>query len=105
LREPSGRLLPHTLEETEQHQQNWNEWPEKGSKKGNLAGGSSLTVNGTIIKGQKPKVSNGIHHAGTEIIGGFLLIKADNLEEATEIVRGCPIYEFDGYAEVREMER
>jgi len=44
------------------------------------------------------------HTVGTEIVGGFLLLKADSLDAATDIARTCPIYEFDGYAEVREMQ-
>ncbi|MNL80742.1 hypothetical protein D3C87_2076680 [compost metagenome] len=51
------------------------------------------------------KISEGIHHVGTEIVGGFLLLKAEDLDEATAIAASCPIYEFDGYSEVREMQQ
>lgn len=39
-----------------------------------------------------------------EIIGGFLLLNAVDLDEATEIMTTCPIFEFDGIAEIRELQ-
>lgn len=64
---------------------------------------SRLTLEGKLIKGNETVVSNDIHKAGAEIVGGFLIIKAENLDEAVAIARTCPIYEFDGYAEVRAI--
>ncbi|MBS1663873.1 MAG: hypothetical protein JST68_22700 [Bacteroidetes bacterium] len=103
FREPDGREIPHEEEDLLRHRQNWKEWFDVWGAKGNLAGGSALTLNGKVIKGEG-LVSEGIHRVGTEIIGGFLLLKAENLEEAVGIAESCPIYEFDGYAEVREMQ-
>jgi hypothetical protein len=37
------------------------------------------------------------------MIGGYFLIKAENLEEAVEISKGCPGFEFGGTVEVREV--
>lgn len=104
FREPDGRKIPHTPEEKQLHQQKWKSWFEKWGKEGRLTGGSGLTLNGSIIKGQNPEVINDIHKVDTEIIGGFLLLKAKDLDEAVSITRSCPIFEFDGYAEVREMQ-
>lgn len=100
FREPDGRTQPHSEADIARHQQNWKTW--MGRWTANLAGGSGLTLNGRLIKGGH--TDDGIHRVGTEIVGGFLLLKADNLEEATSIAETCPIYEFDGYAEVREMQ-
>jgi len=36
-----------------------------------------------------------------EAIGGYTLIKAESLEEATEIAKGCPIFQSGGSVEVR----
>ena len=67
-----------------------------------LAGGKALTLQGNVIKGKNPQVTEGPHTVGTEIVGGYLIINADSLEEATILMKSCPIFEFDGYAEVRE---
>lgn len=45
------------------------------------------------------------HDLGTtkDFIGGFLLLKAEDLKEAVSIIQTSPIYESNGYAEIREM--
>lgn len=105
FREPDGRKEEHTAEEIKQHQLNWAEWFKRMSADGKLKGGSGLSLNGALIQGRDREVTNGIHQAGTEIVGGFLLLEAADLQEAVSIAQGCPIYEFDGYAEVREMQQ
>jgi hypothetical protein len=40
---------------------------------------------------------------GKEVVGGYLLIRSNDLDEAVEISKGCPGYEFDGSVEVREI--
>jgi len=104
FRELDGRIEQHTPEAIEQHQQNWKTWLEKWGGAGHLNGGSGLTLNGKIMKGSPIAVTNDIHKVGTEIVGGFLLLKATDLGEAENIMQTCPIFEFDGYAEIREMQ-
>jgi len=101
FREPDGRLDDHSAEDITAHQNNWKTWLAKWGER--LSGGNSLTLNGKMIKGRDAIVVDDIHKVGTEIVGGFLLLKAENLDEAVAITRSCPIFEFDGYAEVREM--
>lgn len=103
FREPDGRSLPHPQEDIARHQANWKRWFEEWGAKGNLAGGSGLTLDGWMIA-EHGEMTKGIHHVGQEIIGGFLLLKAGSLDEAAGIARSCPIYEFGGYAEVRELQ-
>ncbi|WP_426294880.1 YciI family protein [Dyadobacter endophyticus] len=103
FREPDGRQGTHTEEEIAAHRENWAKWFAEWGAKGKLAGGSGLTLNGRIIR--DGQASEGIHQVGTEIVGGFLLLKAEDLDEATAIAASWPIYEFDGYAEVRETQQ
>lgn len=104
FREPDGRTEQHTEEEITRHRKNWADWFAEWSPSGKLAGGSGLTLNGKVIR-QDRTIEEGLHQTGTEIVGGFLLLKAEDLDEATSIAASCPIYEFDGYAEVREMQQ
>jgi len=104
FREPDGRKDQHTEEEVTLHRSNWAAWWNKWQAAGNLSGGSSLTLEGKMIRGNDKQVADTIHYTGTEIIGGFLLLNAPSLDEAVAITAGCPIYEFDGYAEVREFQ-
>lgn len=104
FREPDGRLDDHTEEEISVHRKNWTAWLNKWSATGNLAGGNSLTLDGRLITGDGTIITKGMHQVGEEIVGGFLLLKADDLDQAAQIAASCPIYEFGGYAEVRELQ-
>lgn len=104
FREPDGRMEEHPQEFSQMHRQHWNEWFAKWSRTGKLAGGNSLTLEGRLITGDGTTIQNTLHRVGTEIVGGFLLLNAENIDEATEIAASCPIYEADGYTEVRELQ-
>jgi len=103
VREPDGRAGTPTEEETKAHRANWNKWFEKYRPTGTLQGGSALSLNGKMIKGPDATVVDDIHKVGTEIVGGYLLIQAENLDEAVAIAREIPVFEVDGYLEVREL--
>lgn len=104
FREPDGRKIEHSDSEIKAHRENWKNWFAVWGQTGNIARGNALTLNGKIIKGNGSIVINDIYKNGTEIIGGYLLLNAADLEEAVEIMKTCPIYEFDGYSEIRELQ-
>jgi hypothetical protein len=105
FREPDGRITVHPEDELKNHQADWQKWFEKWGKEGRLLGGSALTLEGRIITGRNAKVSNAIHQVGTEIVGGFLQIKAKDLDDAAVMMKTCPIYDSDGYAEIRAFKK
>lgn len=73
-------------------------------EQGKLLGAQPLTPEGKVVRGSKKVVSDGPFMEGKEMVGGYLACKADSLEEAVEISKGCPILEFDnGIVEVREI--
>jgi hypothetical protein len=49
------------------------------------------------------QITDGPYMANNETVGGYVSIKADNLQEAIEICKGCPIFNFDGNVEIREV--
>ena len=61
-----------------------------------------MSLSGKVIS-PDGELIEGPHKVGLEIVGGFLLLKAENLDEAVQITQSCPIFEFGGYAEVREL--
>lgn len=103
LREPDGRLEVHGEMEVTAHRKRMSEWFQKHIKAGHITGGSALTLTGKQIKGRDARVINEIHHVGTEIVGGYLLLKAADWADAVAIMQSFPVYEFDGYAEIREL--
>src|ERR1700759_3415145 len=92
LREPDGRADEHAEQDMKEHREKWNNWFAKYAKAGNLLGGNALTLNGKMVKGDEAKVIPDIHKVGTEIVGGYLLLQAADLDEAVEIAQKLPIY-------------
>jgi hypothetical protein len=103
FREPDGRKDDHTPEEISAHRLHWQQWMEPLLQQNKLLGGKPLALDGRLLKGRAPQVTNGPHTAGIEIVGGYLLIEAHDIDEATAIMKTCPIFEFDGYAEIRPV--
>jgi len=103
IREPDGRANAHDEQEAAQHRKNMNDWFEQYGKGGYIQNGSALSLNGRQIKGRNAQVVEQIHRVGTEIVGGYLILKADDLDEAVAIMQTFPVYEVDGYVEVREL--
>jgi hypothetical protein len=99
--------LDFTTASPEQLQQalmNWKNWTEELSKKGIYGGGERLKRNdATVVKGKAKQVIDGPYNESKGVVGGYINIKADNLQQAIEISKGCPIFNFDGNVEIREV--
>lgn len=77
---------------------------------GSIAAQNKLVTNGNRLYGDTGSVvrpgevvTNGPYVEIKELIGGYSIIKADSLEEATEISKGCPILRVGGNVEVRQI--
>ena len=47
-------------------------------------------------KGKQKTVIDGPFAEAKDLIGGFTLIEARDLDHAVELAKGCPIFEFEG---------
>jgi hypothetical protein len=80
------------------------DWVEKLTRKEIYNGGERLTRNeAAVIKGSTRQITDGPYTESKEIVGGYISIKADSLQQAIEIAKDCPIFNFDGVVEVREI--
>ena len=91
-------------EEWEKHMMKWKAWMEELGSKGKFSGGQPLTQSGNVIHGKKKVVTDGPFAESKEIVGGYLMIKANDLKEAVTLSKDCPILEHDGTVEVREIQ-
>jgi hypothetical protein len=91
-------------EQLQQVLTNWKSWTEELAKKGIYGGGDRVTRNdAAFVQGKAKQVIAGPYNANNEMIGGYIKIRADNLRQAIEISKGCPIFNFDGNIEIREV--
>jgi hypothetical protein len=92
-----------TPEQMQQAMMKWKNWIEELTKNDKYNGGERLARNGAVIKGSKKEISDGPYTESKEIVGGYVSIKSDDLQQAIEIARGCPIFNYDGNVEIREV--
>lgn len=89
----------------EQYMQKWFAWVEKLTKQQRYVSGESLLPGGKKIGGQKKIVTDGPYAEGKEVVGGYFVVLAKDINEAVEMAKDCPTYEFDGIVEIREVEK
>jgi hypothetical protein len=90
-------------QQMQEQMQKWGAWIQQLSKTGNFKAGEPLEAEGKVIKGSKKVVTDGPYAEAKDLVGGYLLISAKNLDEAVELSRGCPIFDSDGSVEVRPI--
>ena len=100
-----GGNMPESPEESQAHMQRWMQWMGDLSNQGKFVGAQPLNKEGKQVKGNKKLVTDGPFMEGKEMVGGYLICKDVNYEEAVEISKGCPILAFDnGIVEIREID-
>jgi len=83
----------------------WMQWMGALTEQGKFGGAQPLKPEGKTIKGTAKTVTDGPFMEGKEMVGGYLICKDVNYEEAVEISKGCPILAFDnGIVEIREID-
>lgn len=90
-------------EELQQHMQKWQDWMGNLASQDQLIGGQPLTKGAKTLIGRKKKLIDRPLAEGKELIGGYIMAKANSLDEATEIAKGCPGFEWDCSVEIREI--
>jgi hypothetical protein len=81
----------------------WMAWMKSMKAKGLYVGGDRLNDAGKVIHGSS--VTDGPFAEAKESVGGYILIAADSLEQATAIGKGCPGLEYGTRVEVRPVEQ
>jgi hypothetical protein len=92
-------------EQMQKHMQAWGTWIAELSNRGQFKGGDPLEAGGKQVRGKKKAIVDGPFAEAKDLVGGYLLVTADNLDAATELARGCPILEVDGSVEVRPIRK
>ncbi len=91
-----------TEAENKTEMQAWGAYMGKLAQGGNLVGGLPLIGGGKTVSA-KGTTSEAVTSAKEGIIGGYLIIKADSLDKAAELAKGCPHIDNEGNIEVREI--
>jgi len=90
-------------EEMQAHMEVWKNWIGGLAGSGQLVDGLPLGKGGMVVQKAGATITDGPFAEGNEIVGGYLIVNAADVNEAVEISKGCPIFEHDGTVEVREI--
>jgi hypothetical protein len=98
-----GGERPTSAEQGQQVMQKWMAWFTTMADKGHILDrGQPLEYSGKIV-GAGKVVSDGPFAEVKDVVGGYTLIKANDVSQAAEIAKGCPILERGGRVEVRPV--
>lgn len=99
-----GYELPASPEEMQKKTAKWMTWLKDLSDQGYLKSlGEPLQPAGKVVKGTKKQVIDGPYAEAKDVVGGYSIILARDIEQALELSLGCPIYEDGGSVEMRPI--
>lgn len=92
-----------TQEEWKVIAKKWQDWIGGIAAQGKLTGNvTRLTMEGKVLK-QGGVITDGPFVEIKERLGSFIVVKADNIDEATTLAHGCPAIDRGGSVEIRPI--
>ncbi|HET9136698.1 MAG TPA: YciI family protein [Candidatus Kapabacteria bacterium] len=83
----------------------WQAWLGKLQEEGKLKDFGAPLQSGAKLVASGGVITDGPFSEGKEIIGGYSIVKAKDIEEAAQIAKGCPIFQVPtGSVEVRPVQ-
>lgn len=98
--EPTSKLSP---QQAQQRMQKWATWIEGLSKTGKYKSGNPLDGGAKVVSGKNTLVTDGPFAEAKEVIGGYVIVTGKDLSDATDMAKGCPIFDEGGTVEVRAI--
>ena len=101
LHEPPGMLANATPDEVRDVVAVYSAWATELARQGRLDAGEKLAEDGwSLRRGNEPE-----ELAGDDgVVGGFFVIRAEDVARAKEIASGCPHLEYGGWIELHRIE-
>lgn len=81
----------------------WQDWMGGIAAQGKFVGTNRLSSGGSKVLRANNLITDGPYTEVKEIVGGYLVVKVDTMEEAMKLAEGCPILEIGGSVEVRHV--
>ena len=99
-----GIKPPASPAEGQQNMAKWMAWFQELAAKGHVIDrGQPLENSGKLVRARTKTITDGPFAELKDVVGGFTLIKARDIDEAAQIAKSCPILDRDGDVEVRPV--
>jgi hypothetical protein len=88
----------------QQTMQQWMDWMKYLGEKGYLKTvGSPLEKTGKVVSGKSKAISDGPFAETKDLISGYTIVQAKDIDDAVAASLGCPIFLIGGAVEVRPI--
>lgn len=86
------------------HLEKWYTWADELAREGRRNIGTPLENGGKAVRGPERVVTDGPYAESKDLVTGAMIIEAASLDDAVEVARRCPTFEFGGSVEVRPVQ-
>ena len=90
-------------EELQTRMGKWFAWGDKMAKAGILKGGEALNPEVRHVSGKERVVTDRAGSEIKELVGGYYIVSAKDMDAVVEIAQDYPDYDLDGTVEIREV--
>jgi hypothetical protein len=92
-----------TPDRAQQSMQRWMAWMRDLEAKGHLKDrGQPLEQTGKVVRG-RTAVTDGPYTEAKDLVGGYTIVEARDIDQAVDLSQGCPILDGGGSVEVRPV--
>jgi hypothetical protein len=103
FRQPGFDFSKVTPQEMQALKKKWEDWVGGIKAQGKFANnGIRLAMEGKVLKAGGV-ITDGPFVEIRELLGSFIVVKADSLEDATTLAHGCPALDTGGSVEIRPI--
>jgi len=92
-----------SAEQMQESVKQWQDWMGGIAAQGKFVGTNRLSSEGSKVLKPNNIVTDGPYTEIKEIVGGYLVVKADNMEGAIQLAQGCPVFHYNGSVELRPV--
>ena len=103
FRQPSYDYSNASPQEMQALSKKWKDWASNIAAQGKLAShGPRLAMEGKVLR-TGGVITDGPFIETKELLGSFIIVKAEDLNEATTLAYGCPALDAGGSVEIRPI--
>jgi hypothetical protein len=100
---PKHRLAtPRSPEQARESGELWRSWEQALRQAGHSVTGAQLEATGSRLMGPEKAIADG-PFGDDHVMGGYFVVSASSLEQATDLAKGCPVLANGGTVEVRPV--
>jgi hypothetical protein len=93
---------PRSPEHERESGERWHAWAEELKEAGHSVTGAQLEAAGRCVTGAQRMIEDRAF-GNDHLLGGYFIVSASSLEQATELAKMCPVLQNGGTVEVRPI--